>query len=209
MFKEAIFDLKMSYFMNKIIYAFILNILFSCQLSLSYIRYYSSKRSILNQPLSLLRDTLTTNTLEENDVIVKVDSPINTISNIKLPIFNRNRLVISLNNPFGTKLTSKQDAIDELLSICNEMNKFEILLDKQYRLEYIVMYLESNYIPIQTIPFLNMAIDGKWLKLYSNLLTPRACVDLDCKIYQTIQSNQYDIMNGNITGIIYSLIKCN
>lgn len=78
---------------------------------------------------------------------------------------------ISTNNPFGTYVNSSQEAIAELVSLTTQDWK-DATQYSHLRIEYLTKYLESTYIPIQTIPFLNLALEGEWNLCYSNVLTP-------------------------------------
>ena len=43
-----------------------------------------------------------------------------------------------------------------------------------YRIDYLVKYLESKYVPIHTPDFYSMTHRGEWRLLYSNVLTQRS-----------------------------------
>eukprot|EP00600_Ochromonadales_sp_CCMP1393_P013590 CAMPEP_0174998482 /NCGR_PEP_ID=MMETSP0005-20121125/1531_1 /TAXON_ID=420556 /ORGANISM="Ochromonas sp., Strain CCMP1393" /LENGTH=384 /DNA_ID=CAMNT_0016253119 /DNA_START=110 /DNA_END=1264 /DNA_ORIENTATION=+ len=104
-----------------------------------------------------------------------------------VPIVNRGRMDISVESPYGDLLKSTKAAKSELLSLIQQDVDS---LDVHFRLEYIIKFLEYAYTPIQTIPFLNMAISGRWKKLYSNVYTPRAVPELQFEIYQTINCGE-------------------
>jgi hypothetical protein len=88
-----------------------------------------------------------------------------------VPIINTASLNISVTNPFSFPVKSINDAREELhqILVTGATEAFH-----HYRVEYLTKVLESSYIPIQTIPFMNFALSGDWSLVYSNVLTPRA-----------------------------------
>jgi hypothetical protein len=56
-----------------------------------------------------------------------------------------------------------------------------------YRIDYLVKYLESQYVPIHTKEFYSMAHSGEWMLLYSNSLAPRAHENLSLTVTQEIR----------------------
>jgi len=133
-----------------------------------------------------------------------------------LPVFNRNKVQVSVDNPYGERSSSKTAAVDELLghltrgttgSIAAAIQNSSIHqihghgsldMHQQLRVEYLIKYLESVFVPIQTVPFLNLAMEGHWRKVYSNLITPHASASMQCELYQTIQckNNEYTCEHG-------------
>ena len=140
--------------------------------------------------------------------------PPSTISHI-LPIFNRNIVHITVDHPYGALVQSKSAAVSELLHLLTTINTTTIdnssnggmqhgdsmdIKHQQLRVEYLIKYLESVFVPIQTIPFLNFALVGDWRKIHSNLATPHASPNMRCEMFQTIQckDNEYTCEHGVI-----------
>jgi len=125
-----------------------------------------------------------------------------------LPIVSRNKVQVSADHPFGERSSSKTAAVGELLDLLtggnhnssiHQMHDYGSLeVHQQLRVEYLIKYLESVFVPIQTIPFLNLAMVGQWRKVYSNLATPYASTSMQCELYQTIQckDNEYACEHG-------------
>jgi hypothetical protein len=109
-----------------------------------------------------------------------------------VPIINRGRLEISVDSPYGDVVKSRTAAKAELLDIVSaEIGS----LDAHYRLEYLVKVLAKAHTPVQTIPFLNMVLEGRWAKKYSNTHTPRAVQELNYEIHQTVTVGE-EILKG-------------
>lgn len=111
------------------------------------------------------------------DIISSVDSVPMREDRVILPTVNTKSYLISLSNPFGPAVKSIDIAKDELLKILD--NELSMSISDTNgsnffhgRIEYLLKILESRFIPIQTIPFLNLAIGGDWNMRYSNVLTP-------------------------------------
>jgi hypothetical protein len=125
-----------------------------------------------------------------------------------LPVFNRNKVQVSVDNPYGERSSSKTAAVDELLghltrgvqnsSIHQIHGHGSLDMHQQLRVEHLIKYLESVFVPIQTVPFLNLAMEGHWRKVYSNLITPHASASMHCELYQTIlcKNNEYTCEHG-------------
>lgn len=132
-----------------------------------------------------------------------------------LPVFNRNKVQVSADHPYGERSSSKAAAVDELLGYLRDTTDSiavaiqnssihqihghgSLDMHQQLRVEYLIKYLESVFVPIQTVPFLNLAMEGHWRKVYSNLATPHASASMQCELYQTIQckDNEYTCEHG-------------
>ena len=125
-----------------------------------------------------------------------VDGPSSKSSSYVAPIVNKARSDISVENPYGDVITSKAAARKEILEILR--TKVDSL-DIHFRLEYLVKVLERTHTPIQTIPFLNHAIAGKWNKVYTNVISPRAVSSLKCDVQQIVQYNSSKLDEGWLT----------
>lgn len=79
---------------------------------------------------------------------------------------------------FGQVIRDPIHAKEELVRILDD----SLSADDAYRLgriQYLISVLENSFIPIQTLPFLNMAIEGYWeLKYSSMLLSKRSNVEM-------------------------------
>ena len=125
---------------------------------------------------------------------------------VVVPIINSASLQISAMNPFGSSVGNLKtsEIKDEIISLAN--NRYNIQSrssDLKYmeppdhfRLEYLVKVLEQRYIPIQTIPFLNLVFAGTWSKLYTNTLSRKADSNLDYNISNHLQPNDDDISSA-------------
>lgn len=78
---------------------------------------------------------------------------------------------ISVSSPFGNKAISVAEAKKEIL----DLSKNGVSEPRHaYRIDYLVKYLESMYVPIHTPDFYSMTHRGNWSLVYSNVLSPRA-----------------------------------
>jgi hypothetical protein len=94
-----------------------------------------------------------------------------------IPTINTKNFQISVLNPFGPSIKSLAEAKVELRDILTD----HLHMDETFRhgrIEYLVKVLESRFIPIQTLPFLNLALEGEWNLKYSNVLTPHKDANL-------------------------------
>lgn len=110
-------------------------------------------------------------------------------SNKFVAVFNPVALNISASNPFGTKATSREDAKRELQTIIASRESACASTSAEFdrfRLDYLVKYLESTHVPIQTAPFLSLAIGGEWVCRYTNALLPHSDHTIRWKIFQEI-----------------------
>ena len=75
---------------------------------------------------------------------------------------------IDVNSPFGNRATSVASAKNEIIDIAETG-----ITEPQhaYRIDYLVKYLESKYVPIHTPDFYSLTHRGEWRLLYSNVLT--------------------------------------
>lgn len=105
---------------------------------------------------------------------------------LKLPIINTSMFEISLEQPFGEAIKSPIKAKEELIQIVSQPVDS---LDQHFRIKYLIQVLQATYIPIQTIPFLLLALSGTWKKCYSNMNTYKAVPSLEYEIYQNLTSN--------------------
>lgn len=55
-----------------------------------------------------------------------------------------------------------------------------------HRIEELVQFLEKSYTPIQTTPFMMMALSGIWHKRYSNTVIRKPDPMLKCSVYEAI-----------------------
>lgn len=92
---------------------------------------------------------------------------------------------ISLDNPFGEMVTSKELAKEQLMSLLSAA-KNDQSFDVHLRLEYLSQVLQQYHIPIQTIPFLDLVNRGTWLKAYSSVLRVRESPNIKYNITQII-----------------------
>jgi hypothetical protein len=139
-----------------------------------------------------------------DDVLVKEDDAIASfLPRRTIPIVNTASMNISAANFFGRQVLSTAECKQELIGLLTKAIEIE---DEffDYRVEYLTKYLEYNYIPIQTIPFLNFALSGNWDMLYSNALVTRADKTLDYKISQEITADEGE---GTATGILNNIVK--
>lgn len=130
-----------------------------------------------------------------------------------VPIINTTALEISASNPFGLRVQSIEAARDELISFLQVTTKedhdiTEADSDKwndkfrHYRIEYLVKYLESKFIPIHTTQFLSLAIGGDWNLVYSNVLTPLADEAIQYQVSQRIKTNE-ECTGGEVENKIF------
>ena len=125
-----------------------------------------------------------------------------------LPVVNSAFLDISLLKPFGTPCNSTSDAMVELKELITEgFAEYS----GHFRLEYVVKWLESKYVPIHTPMFYNLAHSGEWRLIYSSLLTPNADPNLNVSVFQSILPNELEnstLSEGRITNkISWGLVK--
>lgn len=94
---------------------------------------------------------------------------------LHVPIVNSAELKITSSNPFGLQVVNIEAARKELLNIITSTSeRWEADKFKHYRIEYLIKYLESKYMPIHTTQFLSLAMNGDWDHAYTNVLTPYA-----------------------------------
>ena len=104
---------------------------------------------------------------------------------------------------FGPQILSVADCKKELLQVI--VNQKPIEGDYRHnRIEYLTKYLELNYTPIQTVPFLNYVLSGRWDVIYSNVLIRGADSAFHYKICQEITANESE---GKFDGSLKNLIK--
>ena len=114
-----------------------------------------------------------------------------------VPTVNSASLQISVANPFGpsTANLKTSEIKDEILGLLHnqhsprqQSNALKYMeLPVHFRLEYLVKVLEQRYVPIQTIPFLNLVLAGSWSKLYTNSISRKADSNLEFDISVQIQ----------------------
>lgn len=95
----------------------------------------------------------------------------------RVPTVNTKAFDISISNPFGPIVKNIESCRQELISIVNGSLEMETNF-YHCRIEYLSKVLQANFIPIQTIPFLNLAMQGEWRFRYSNTLIPQKDNDL-------------------------------
>lgn len=104
---------------------------------------------------------------------------------------------------FGPQILSVADCKKELLRVISNQKPIEGDY-RHNRIEYLTKYLEQKYIPIQTIPFLNYVLSGRWDVVYSNVLIRGADNTFNYRISQEISANESE---GSLDGVIKNLIK--
>jgi hypothetical protein len=103
----------------------------------------------------------------------------------------------------GPQILSVADCKKELLRVI--ANQTPIEGDYRHnRIEYLTKYLELSYTPIQTIPFLNYVLSGRWDVIYSNVLIRGADSTFHYRISQEITANESE---GKFDGFLKNLIK--
>lgn len=178
-----------------------LYIVFDILLTLS-VSFRFFKPSVNGRLGSLSNSIATGNVVDDVDGFTSVPSSTseNKSGSIKFKVANTKAYQISLSNPFGPKIEIKKDALKELSDILSGKLIFENNF-KHGRLEYIIKFLQSTYIPIQTIPFLNLAVSGRWEHMYSNIFMPMPSDNLSVKLFQEITPSQNDISIGKLVNI--------
>ena len=91
---------------------------------------------------------------------------------------------IDIDAPFGNKASSVEEAKKEIIDIAEGG-----ITEPQhaYRIDYLVKFLESRYVPIHTPDFYSMTHRGEWRLLYSNVLTQSSDFDkLSFEVRQTL-----------------------
>ena len=73
---------------------------------------------------------------------------------------------ISVDEPFGKVATNCNDCVNEIIELSNKSKDPQ----SYFRIEYLLKYLESRFVPIHTPSFYSIAHSGKWRLLYSNVL---------------------------------------
>ena len=104
---------------------------------------------------------------------------------------------------FGPQILSVADCKKELLRVIANQKPIEGDY-RRNRIEYLTKYLELNYTPIQTVPFLNYVLSGRWDVIYSNVLIRGADSAFHYKICQEITANE---LEGKFDGSMKNIIK--
>ena len=106
---------------------------------------------------------------------------------------------IDVDSPFGNKAISVASAKKEIISIAeNGISEPQ----HAYRIDYLVKYLESKYVPIHTPDFYSMTHRGEWRLLYSNVLTKSLEYEkLSFEVRQSLEPQKSN-SEGNYTNFI-------
>ncbi|RYG64626.1 hypothetical protein EON64_13590 [archaeon] len=108
---------------------------------------------------------------------------------------------ISVENPVGPVVRSLCVARDELLHLI----KADVALSVQQhmRIEYLSKVLEKCHIPIQTVPFYNLATQGCWRQVYSNVLLRKPVPQMRCNLTQTILPAEAASLSGSLVNSVF------
>eukprot|EP01031_Cornospumella_fuschlensis_P040642 gene40642-49551_t len=109
---------------------------------------------------------------------------------------------ISVENPVGSVVKSVSAAREELLLLLSP-GAAPLTAHQHMRVEYLSKVLEKSNIPIQTIPFLNLAVQGSWRQVYSNVLLRNPSPLLECNITQTIEPADAASLSGRLLNTIF------
>ena len=97
---------------------------------------------------------------------------------------------ISLENPFGSIPNDVSEAIEEVKTLALKSRIGSPEPQIAFRIDYLVKYLESKYVPIHTKEFYSMTHNGNWSLLYSNSLSSNVDPKLECNFIQSISSSE-------------------
>lgn len=135
------------------------------------------KRTLRSRSTPIFQTPLTLYLSTDSDYDTESGSNNNSDDIIRVvPIVNSLNMDISATNPFGPAVSNVQDARQEILALLLNSSYVseEFTSMHHFRIEYLVKYLESRYVPIQTTSFLSFALNGRWKSIYSNVLTRHA-----------------------------------
>ena len=133
--------------------------------------------------LLLVELSTTVHSYFRNNYRRSCSSILQTSPSFVVPIVNRqSRSIISEIQPKENENINTARA--ELLLLVS--NSVPLSFDQHIRLEYLVKRVESSFTPVQTIPFLKLALCGTWCKKYTNVVTPLAASNFNYSILQCV-----------------------
>lgn len=181
---------------------FLLLVVVSLRSSFAFLKY-SSCPNCKSSALHSISDSTVQDYTEENELVRIV------------PIRNSNGLKFSADNPIGTSARSLKsvEIKDEIRSmVAKQSNRLSHTLSslsdiEHFRLHYLIKVLEERYEPILTVSFLNLVLSGKWIKMYSNVLTKKADQNIEFNIEQLISPDATSLDIPSSCGSIRDIVR--
>lgn len=93
---------------------------------------------------------------------------------------------ISVDNPFGNPASGIAEALKEILELTGSSKIGLPEPQVGYRLDYLIKFIESKYVPVHTKEFFSLTHSGKWNLIYSSSLAPKADDRLSFAVDQMI-----------------------